>query len=168
MLVRAPMRPARASTSGEACASIRPRVRLEARAAALVPLEPALTLAEPEAYVRVFVDEGSRMAALLQAAAKRGIAPGYVQRLLTHFGTSVAESRATQNLIEPLSERELEVLHLLATDLDGPEIASRLVVSLNTMRTHTKSIYTKLGVNNRRAAVRRADELELLSQTSTR
>jgi LuxR family maltose regulon positive regulatory protein len=60
------------------------------------------------------------------------------------------------------------VLRLLATDLDGPQIASQLVVSLNTMRTHTRSIYNKLGVNNRRAAVRRAEELQLLSHTSRR
>jgi LuxR family transcriptional regulator, maltose regulon positive regulatory protein len=138
-------------------------VRGDARAA-FVPLERALTLAEPEGYVRVFVDEGPRMAALLQAAAKRGIAPAYVQRLLTQFGTPTAERHASQNLIEPLSERELDVLRLLATDLDGPEIASQLMVSLNTMRTHTKSIYTKLGVNSRRAAVHRAEELQLLSQ----
>jgi LuxR family transcriptional regulator, maltose regulon positive regulatory protein len=136
--------------------------------AALVPLERALTLAEPEGYVRVFVDEGPAMAALLQAAATRGIAPAYVQRLLTDFGPAAGEPHARQNLIEPLSERELEVLRLLATDLDGPEIASQLVVSLNTMRTHTRSIYTKLGVNNRRAAVRRAEELALLSRTPTR
>jgi LuxR family maltose regulon positive regulatory protein len=64
-------------------------------------------------------------------------------------------------LVEPLSERELEVLRLLATDLSGPDIARELFVSLNTMRTHTKSIYAKLGVNNRRAAVRRAEELDL-------
>jgi LuxR family maltose regulon positive regulatory protein len=64
-------------------------------------------------------------------------------------------------LIEPLSERELEVLRLLATGLNGPEIARELVVSLNTMRTHTKNIYSKLGVNDRRAAVRRAKELDL-------
>jgi LuxR family transcriptional regulator, maltose regulon positive regulatory protein len=142
------------------------------RRAALVPLERALTLAEPEGYVRVFVDEGPRMAALLQAAAKRAIAPGYVQRLLTHSGAATREPHATQNLIkikiEPLSERELDVLRLLATDLDGPEIASQLTVSLNTMRTHTKSIYTKLGVNSRRAAVHRAEELALLSQTRAR
>ena len=66
-----------------------------------------------------------------------------------------------QGLIEPLSERELEVLRLLATGLNGPEIARELVVSLNTMRTHTKNIYSKLGVNDRRAAVRRAKELDL-------
>ena len=64
-------------------------------------------------------------------------------------------------MIEPLSERELEVLRLLGTDLNGPEIARELMVSLNTLRTHTKNIYGKLGVNNRRAAVRRAQELEL-------
>jgi len=66
-------------------------------------------------------------------------------------------------LIEPLSERELEVLRLLGTGLNGPEIARELVVSLNTMRTHTKNIYSKLGVNDRRAAVRRAKELDLFS-----
>ena len=66
-----------------------------------------------------------------------------------------------QALIEPLSERELEVLRLLRTELNGPEIARELMVSLNTMRTHTKNIYNKLGVNNRRAAVRRAEELDL-------
>jgi LuxR family transcriptional regulator, maltose regulon positive regulatory protein len=68
----------------------------------------------------------------------------------------------SQPLVEPLSERELEVLRLLETDLDGPEIARELVVSLSTVRTHTQNIYAKLGVNNRRAAVRRAHELELL------
>ena len=71
-------------------------------------------------------------------------------------------------LIEPLSAREREVLRLLATDLDGPDIARRMVVSLNTVRTHTKSIYAKLGANNRRAAIRRAHELDLLSRTHDR
>jgi LuxR family transcriptional regulator, maltose regulon positive regulatory protein len=63
--------------------------------------------------------------------------------------------------VEPLSGRELDVLRLLGTDLTGPEIARELVVSLNTVRTHTKNIYAKLGVTSRRAAVRRADELGL-------
>ena len=67
-----------------------------------------------------------------------------------------------QPVVEPLSERELDVLRLLGTELNGPEIARRLMVSLNTIRTHTKNIYNKLGVNNRRAAVRRAEELDLL------
>jgi LuxR family maltose regulon positive regulatory protein len=65
-------------------------------------------------------------------------------------------------LVDPLSERELDVLRLLATDLDGPDFARQLVVSLNTVRTHTNNIYAKLGVNNRRAAFRRAGELDLL------
>ena len=77
-------------------------------------------------------------------------------------------TRLSTGLVEPLSERELDVLRLLATDLDGPDIARRLFVSVNTMRTHTKSIYAKLGVNNRRAAVRRAEELGLLSRTRDR
>ena len=65
------------------------------------------------------------------------------------------------DMIEPLSERELEVLKLLRSELSGPEIAQQLIVSLNTLRTHTKNIFNKLGVNNRRAAVRRAEELDL-------
>ena len=138
--------------------------------AALVPLERALTMAEPEGYVRIFVDEGAPMAALLQAAAKRRVAFDYVQRLLAAFGGAEDRPPARQAVgkVEPLSERELDVLRLLGTDLDGPDIASQLMVSLNTMRTHTKSIYAKLGVNNRRAAVRRAEELELLSRTPRR
>jgi LuxR family maltose regulon positive regulatory protein len=65
-------------------------------------------------------------------------------------------------LVEPLSARELEVLRLLRTELTGPEIAGELTISLHTMRTHTNNIYIKLGVNNRRAAVRRAEDLGLL------
>ena len=72
-------------------------------------------------------------------------------------------SRRQQPLVDPLSDRELDVLRLLASDLDGPDIARHLVVSLNTVRTHTKHIYTKLGVNNRRSAVSRAHQLGLLA-----
>jgi LuxR family maltose regulon positive regulatory protein len=133
--------------------------------AALVALRRALALAEPEGYVRVFLDEGPPMAALLEAAANHGIAPSYVRQLLTGFGGAEDRTPAKQALIEPLSERELDVLRLLGTDLNGPDIARELVVSLNTVRTHTKNIYAKLGVNNRRAAVRRAEELDLLSRT---
>ena len=132
--------------------------------AALVPLERAMTLSEPEGYVRTFVDEGPPMAVILEAAAKRGVAPTYVRELLTAFGPSEDRRPIKQALIEPLSERELDVLRLLATDLDGPAIASQLVVSLSTIRSHTKSIYAKLGVNNRRAAVRRGEELDLMSR----
>ncbi len=73
-------------------------------------------------------------------------------------------SRASQGLVEPLSDRELQVLRLLASDLDGPGIARELVVSLSTIRSHTKAIYAKLGVTSRRAAVRRGEELDLLSR----
>jgi ATP/maltotriose-dependent transcriptional regulator MalT len=132
--------------------------------AATVPLERALALAEPEGYVRVFVDEGPPMRALLQAAVRDGIAPAYVARLLGAAGEPAAPAPTQRGLVDPLSERELDVLRLLATDLGGPEIARHLVVSLNTVRTHTKSIYAKLGVNNRRAAVRRGQELDLMTR----
>ena len=135
--------------------------RLGGIPAALACLERAMTLAEPQGYVRVFTDEGPPMASLLQAAAKQGIARNYVRRLLAAAGGTGHDSPVKQVLIEPLSERELEVLRLLGTDLDGPAIARELVVSLNTVRTHTKNIYAKLAVTSRRAAVRRAAELGL-------
>src|SRR5690349_5286990 len=135
--------------------------------AALASLQRALALAEPEGYVRIFIDAGPPMASLLRAAAKHGIAPGYVRRLLAAVNKTGDSTAASQGLTEPLSERELDVLRLLGTDLGGPDIARELVVSLNTVRTHTKNIYAKLGVNNRRAAVRRARELDL-SRTGDR
>lgn len=130
--------------------------------AALAALERALTLAEPEGYVRMFVDEGPAMPVLLAKIAKQGIAQNYVRHLLNAFGKLEDRPPVKQDLIEPLSEREMEVLRLLGTDLDGPDLARELMVSLNTVRTHTKNIYSKLGVNSRRAAVRRAEELGLL------
>jgi LuxR family maltose regulon positive regulatory protein len=143
--------------------------------AALVPLQRALTLAEPEGYVRTFVDEGPRLAELLEAAAQHGISRRYARHLLAAFGTAVDSpgtaddsTHVKQDLVEPLSERELDVLRLLRSDLDGPDIARQLMVSLNTMRTHTKNIYAKLGVNNRRAAVSRADALGLFTRARSR
>ncbi len=102
------------------------------------------------------------MASLMKALAKQGIAQNYVRRLLAAVAETGRDSPVKQALIEPLSERELDVLRLLGSDLDGPAIARELTVSLNTMRTHTKSIYAKLAVTSRRAAVRRAAELGLL------
>jgi LuxR family maltose regulon positive regulatory protein len=130
---------------------------------ALASLHRALTLAEPEGYVRIFVDEGPAMAALLRAMGKQGSAPAYVRRLLDAFDMPEDTARVHQGLIDPLSPRELDVLRLLGTHLDGPDIARQLFVSLNTVRTHTKNIYAKLGVNNRRAAVHRGEELDLMS-----
>ena len=137
------------------------RQRLGDIPAAFACLERAVTLAEPEGYVRVFIDEGPPMAPLLRAAAKQGTAGNYVRRLLAAVSETGHEKSAKQALIEPLSERELDVLRLLGTDLDGPAIARELMVSLHTVRTHTKHIYAKLGVTSRRAAVRRAAELDL-------
>jgi LuxR family maltose regulon positive regulatory protein len=138
--------------------------------AALMPLERALTLAQPEGYVRMFVDEGPPMAALLRVAATRSIVPAYASELLAAFQSQDAMSAdrflvptsPVQPVIEPLSQRELEVLRLFNSDLSGPEIARELVVALSTVRTHTKSIYGKLGVTSRHAAVKRAGELGLI------
>ena len=135
---------------------------------ALASVERALTLAEPEGYVRIFVDEGEPMRSLIekQSRDQDKTFPGYVDNLLAAFArpTAIPQSK-TNNLqstiIEPLSEREMEVLKLLRSELSGPEIAQQLIVSLNTLRTHTKNIFNKLGVNNRRAAVHRAEELNL-------
>jgi LuxR family maltose regulon positive regulatory protein len=140
---------------------------------ALAPLVDALTLAEPEGYVRIFVGAGPPMKSLLTAVIKKRGESDYVRRLLAAYADDDGPVSTTppggpaprhgQGLVEPLSERELDVLGLLATDLDGPDIARRLFVSVNTMRSHTRSIYAKLGVNSRRAAVSRAEELGLVS-----
>jgi LuxR family maltose regulon positive regulatory protein len=129
---------------------------------ALESLEHALIPAQPEGYIRLFVDEGKPMKKLLREAARRGIVPTYVSQLRAAFGQSGDRPPTDQALIEPLRERELDVLRLLGTELSGPEIAQELNVSLSTLRTHTQHIYTKLGVTNRRAAIRRAEELHLL------
>jgi len=117
------------------------------------------------------------MAALLAAAEEQLGGSAYLRLLLAACSDTARTStpgdppargagRRRQDLAERLSDRELDVLRLLATDLDGPAIARHLVVSLNTVRTHSKNIYAKLGVNSRRSAVRRADELGLLSRTA--
>jgi LuxR family transcriptional regulator, maltose regulon positive regulatory protein len=134
----------------------------------MAALQRAVTLAEPESYFRVFVDAGPPIASLLTAAARQGVARSYARRLVAAVSETEDRRPVKQSWTEPLSERELDVLRLLATDLDGPDIAGELVVSLNTVRTHTKNIYAKLGANNRRAAVRRAEELDLLSRTRSR
>jgi LuxR family maltose regulon positive regulatory protein len=137
---------------------------------AFATLERVLTLTEPEGYLRVFVDEGEAMQSLIsefQSKIATRVHPllGYVDRILASFPqVGKLQSKIVNRkskIADPLSERELEVLKLLRSELSGPEIAEQLIVSLNTLRTHTKNIFNKLGVNNRRSAIRRAEELDL-------
>jgi LuxR family maltose regulon positive regulatory protein len=138
--------------------------RGEAEAAA-DELSAALAGAVPAGYCRVFLDEGMPMAQLLGQIARTAApeARTHAEHLLRLTGkASSARAPVRSSSDEGLSEREREVLRLLATELSGPEIAGHLFVSLNTLRTHTKHIFSKLDVNTRRAAVRRAEELDLL------
>jgi LuxR family maltose regulon positive regulatory protein len=138
---------------------------------AIQALQRALTLAEPEGFIRIFVDEGPPMARLLYEAAARGIAPVYARRLLSAFpadepgrlGRPEIEA-PEQDLIEPLSERELEVLQLIAQGLTNREIASRLFLSLNTVKAHNRNIYGKLSVHNRTQAIARSQALGILQR----
>ena len=149
---------------------------------ALTTLGRALTLAQPEGYVRTFIDEGAPMGELLQQVKAQGIAVSYVDKLLKELEKETKnEQRMTEplpsssvlrpsspalgeaeGLIEPLSERELDVLQFLAAGLSNRGIAQELYLSVNTVKTHTKSIYGKLGVHSRTQAVARAQELDLL------
>jgi LuxR family maltose regulon positive regulatory protein len=136
---------------------------------ALDDLGRALCLGVPAGYRRLFLDEGAPMEELLRAAAASEVSDSDLAvEVLRTTETPVARSTAPRpadddsRLDNRLSDREIEVLRLMATDLTGPEIARKLFVSVNTLRTHTKHIFTKLDVNTRRAAVRRAAELELL------
>ena len=132
--------------------------------AAAADLAAALAAGVPAGYCRLFLDEGQPMAELLGQVA-RAAAPdvrAHAEHLLAAAQRPSAPAPAGPASEEGLSERELEVLRLLATELSGPEIARALFVSVNTLRTHTKHIFTKLDVNTRRAAVRRAADLGLL------
>jgi LuxR family maltose regulon positive regulatory protein len=136
---------------------------------ALAALERALSLAQPGGFVHIFVQKGAPMARLLRQAASQGIAPGHVSELLAVFDTSayrrVEETPPyvpRQPLIEPLTEREFEVLRLLPTHLSSTEIAEELLISVHTARFHIKNVYGKLHVHSRGDAVARAQDLGLL------
>jgi LuxR family maltose regulon positive regulatory protein len=143
---------------------------------ALATIERALMIAAPEGFVRRFVDEGPVMAAILQAAHARGIAPDYITRLLAAFPrTEGRELRAesaesihavlrpqSSALVEPLSVRELEVLRLIASGKSNAEVARALVIAISTVKTHTNSIFSKLQVTSRTQAIALAHDLQLL------
>jgi len=138
---------------------------------ALTPLIRSLTLAEPGGYVRTFVDEGAPAAQLLQTVKSRGIAPStqsYVDALLaafppeTELSAAPTLSAASQPLIEPLSERELEVLGLVAAGLSNQEIADKLIIAEGTVKKHLHNVFGKLSVRSRTQAVMVATELHLL------
>jgi LuxR family maltose regulon positive regulatory protein len=137
---------------------------------ALAALERALILGEPEGYVRTFIDEGPQMGRLLRRAVVQGIAVDYADKLLSALEEGATKAAAPLSgskgarspVVEPLSPREAEVLRLLTTPLSHAGMAEELVVSVNTVRSHVKSIYGKLGVHSRMEAVERARELDLL------
>jgi LuxR family maltose regulon positive regulatory protein len=141
--------------------------------AGLDPLERALTRAEPEGYVRTFVDEGEPMRDLLRRAVAAGISSAYARRLLsafeerTHAGF-VPQTAAGVGLVEPLTAREVEIVRLVAAGLRNQEIADQLVISLPTVKRHIANSYGKLGVRHRTEAVARANELGLLERSGRR
>jgi LuxR family maltose regulon positive regulatory protein len=133
---------------------------------ALSKLERAISLAEPEGYVRIFVDEGQPMAELLRHATSRGIRPRYTGKLLALFGVprhkNTLSTRTAMSPVELLSQRELEVLQLLAAGKSNRQIADELVVVTGTVKAHLLNIYGKLDVHSRTQALARSRQLGLL------
>ncbi len=136
--------------------------------AALSSLQRALVLAEPEGYVRIFLDEGENMRGLLCEVSAHKIMPDYTDKLLAAFEAEQRESKdkpdkaPAQPLIEPLSQRELDVLRLIAEGLSNQEICKRLFLALDTVKGHNRRIFNKLQVQRRTEAIARARELGLI------
>ena len=138
---------------------------------AVSALEEAITLAEPEGYIRLFADEGPKLAGLLRRAYASGISGDYVSKLMA--ACDIASEWRTQSkgagaisaliLPEPISDRELEILNLISQGISNREAAEHFVVATSTVKKHLENIYGKLGVHNRTQAVARARELSLLS-----
>jgi LuxR family maltose regulon positive regulatory protein len=135
-------------------------------------LSQILALTEPEGFIRLFVDEDPQMAYLLLTTIQRGISSNYISQLLAAFSVQQSNmsvsskiSDANSELIEPLTEREIEVLHLIAKGLTNQEIATKLFLSPHTVKVHARNVNGKLGVHNRTQAVTRARALGILSST---
>ncbi len=131
-------------------------------------ISDVLTMAEPEGYIRLFLDEGPAMRQLVSRSATLGSAPDYIRRLLGAWKTETqrheheSDVLPAQPLIEPLSRREIEVLRLIAQGLSNQEIGERLVLAMGTVKGHTQKIFGKLQVQRRTEAVARARDLGLL------
>ena len=129
--------------------------------AALMSLQHALALGEPEGYIRMFLDEGTAMLNLLREAFARGILPDYTGKLQAAFESEKRKSEdrspipPAQSLIEPLSQRELKILQLIAQGLSNQEIGERLFLALDTIKGHNRNIFDKLQVQNRTEAAAR-------------
>ena len=145
-------------------------------AAAITALENALELAEPGGYVSVFLEKGEPLRSILSQLKHAGEKGTYADVILQAFGQADSGRRfeskeggqppftqaAEQPLVDPLSEREIEVLRMLQTNLSTPEIAEELVIAVSTVRTHIKNIYSKLGVHSRTQAVDQAKDLGII------
>jgi LuxR family maltose regulon positive regulatory protein len=140
---------------------------------AMAALAHGLALAEPQGYVRLVLDQGQGLVPLLREAVARGISAKYAGELLSALELEVSGPRVSEGaltpqiqehppLVETLTEREMDVLRLLPTELSSTEIAEELCVAKSTVRTHVKNIYGKLNVHRRWEAVRRAQEAGLL------
>ena len=127
---------------------------------AIQTLNQALSLAEPQGYIRIFVQEGEMLEALLQQVHSTRKNDTYTKILLSAFAKELASPQS--GLVEPLSPREIEILNFLTTSLSVPEIANELTISSNTVRSHIKSIYGKLEVNRRLDAIEKAKKLQLV------
>ena len=135
----------------------------ETQEAALAVLDEALKASQAEGYLRAYVDAGPALIPLLQESARRGVAPEYIGQILNAFGEGRKKAVApAMPLVEALSERELEVLRLVAAGLSNREIARQLVISPGTAKTHIHNICGKLEVRNRTEAAMRAKELNLV------
>jgi LuxR family maltose regulon positive regulatory protein len=134
-------------------------------AQAIASIEEALRLAAPAGYIRIFWDEGPAVIDLVRKVKPHEAYADFRQRLLSADATGVKETvkpESTSDLVEPLSERETEVLGLLQSELSAPEIATQIHVSVSTLRTHIKNIYAKLGVHSRFEAVTKGRDLGLI------